>query len=908
MENKKKINWHALGLEDVFKEVRSSEIGLSSREIFLRQEEFGLNRLPGKKIPSIFLIFIRQFLNPLIYILIFAGSISLFLKEFTDAFFIFGAIFFNSILGAWQENKAEKSAAALQNFLKIKTRVRRNGVEKSVNAEDLVVGDIVFLKSGSKVPADLRLFKLKSLLVDESFLTGESRSVEKRIKTLKEDIGLNKRANMVYAGASIISGRAWGVVVEIGLDTEVGKIADIVSSSKDAKSPLIIRMESFTKKISFIILFLCALLAVIAINKGMESKEVFFLVVALAVSSIPEGLPVALTVALSVATTRMSKRNVIVRKLTAVEGLGSCTVIASDKTGTLTVNQQTAKLIYLSSGEKISISGQGYNGVGSLEGEDNFSKERKREIFETVKNSILASEGKLWRSKKIWHHHGDSMDVAFLAMAYKAGINFKEIRSSVDHLLGVPYESEKKYSAKIYKEKDSGDVKIAVKGSVNKVLGFCSNAGLQDNFSDIDKNKIKKEGEILASMGYRVLALAYGKFNFKGESSETFEDKNIKDLNFLSLICFIDPLREGSKKAVEKCKKAGIKVVMVTGDHPATALFIAKDLGIAYSRDDVITGEDLGDVNLEINSQFLDKVSGASVFAGVSPLQKLKIVKTLINSGHFVAVTGDGVNDAPALNQANIGIAMGSGTDVAKETSTMIIFDDNFSSIVGGVEEGRFAYDNIRKVVYFVISSGVAEILIFLVAMIFGMPLPFFAAQLLWINLVTNGIQDISLAFEAGEEDTMKKPPRDPREGVFDRLMTQQTIISGFVMGLVSFLVWYYLLNVLRWEESIARNFLLMLMVLFQNMHVLNCRSETVSTFKVAVSKNFRVFLAILAAQGLHIFATYNPFLQKALQTSPISLREWFYLFLIASSILWSMELFKIFKRKFKKNDSKVTQ
>jgi calcium-translocating P-type ATPase len=905
MEDKKKINWHALNLVDVFKEVNSSESGLNSQEVFLRQEEFGLNKLPGKKIPSIFIIFIHQFLNPLIYILIFAGSISLFLKELTDASFIFGAIFFNAILGTWQENKAERSAAALQNFLKISARVKRHGIEKNVDAEELVVGDIVFLESGVKVPADLRLLSLKSLLVDESFLTGESRPIEKNIETLKKDTGLNKRTNMVYAGASVISGRAWGIVVETGLNTEVGQIANIISSSQDTKPPLIIRMENFTKKISFVILFLCVLLAVIAINKGMDPREIFFLVVALAVSAIPEGLPVALTVALSVATTRMSKRNVIVRKLTAVEGLGSCTMIASDKTGTLTVNQQTAKLIYLSSGKKINISGQGYNGVGSLSDEETFSKETKKEILETVKNSILANEGKLWKSKKVWHHHGDSMDVAFLSMAYKAGFDFEEINSSVEHLLGISYESEKKYSAKIYKEKDSGVTKIAVKGSVNKVLDFCSKIGSYENSSVIDKNKIKKEGENLASMGYRVLALACGEFNFNGESSKTFDEKKIKDLNFLSLICFIDPLRKSSKQAVEKCKSAGIKVVMVTGD-PATALFIAKELGIAYSKEDVVTGDKLGDDNLEITPQFLDRVSGLSVFAGVSPLQKLKIVKALVNSGHFVAVTGDGVNDAPALKQANIGVAMGSGTDVAKETSTMIIFDDNFSSIVGGVEEGRFAYDNIRKVIYFVISSGVAEILIFLVAIIFGMPLPFFAAQLLWINIVTNGIQDISLSFEAGEEGAMERPPRSPKEGIFNKLMTQQTIISGLVMGLISFLVWYYLLNILKWEEGAARNFLLMLMVLFQNLHVLNCRSEISSTFKIAIKKNLVVFFGILAAQSLHIFATYNPFLQRALQTRPVSLEEWFYLFLIASSILWSMELFKFLKRKFKKDDSKI--
>jgi len=903
MENKtndKKMDWHSLEIKAIFEQLKSNKDGLDSHEVFTRQKEFGLNKLPSRKVPNIFIIFFSQFLSPLIYVLIFAGLISLFLKEFTDASFIFGVIVFNAIIGTWQENKAEKNAAALQNLLKIKARVKRHGIEKDINAEELVVGDIVFLESGSKVPADLRLFDCKNLSIDESFLTGESEAVSKSLEKLKKDTPLNKRSNIAYAGASVISGRAWGIVIETGLNTEVGKIADIISSSQKTKPPLIIRMESFTKRVSFIILFLCLVLAIISIWKGVEPMEVFFLVVALAVSAIPEGLPVALTVALSVATTRMSKRNVVVRQLTAVEGLGSCTMIASDKTGTLTVNQQTAKLIYLPNSKKVNISGQGYNGIGSLDYEDGFNQEDKNIVFEIIKNSVLSNEAKLWRSKKVWHHHGDSMDVAFLAMAYKAGLSLDEINNSVEHLLGIPYESEKRFSAKIYKDKKTEEVRVAVKGSVNRVLDFCSQAGFLESPMSLDKSNIKKEGEALASLGYRVLAVAYGKIDISDFDFKKFEDKKIKNINFLSLVCFIDPLRKDSKQAVQKCKEAGIKVIMVTGDHPATALFISKELGIARSSDQVITGDKLGSADLETTPKFVDLINRTTVFAGVSPLQKLKIVKALVKMGHFVAVTGDGVNDAPALKQANIGVAMGSGTDVAKETSTMIVVDDNFASIVGGVEEGRFVYDNIRKVVYFVLSSGAAEIFIFLLAVIFNLPLPFFAAQLLWLNLVTNGIQDIFLAFEAGEDGVMKRPPRSPQENIFDKLMTQQTLISGLFIGLVVFVVWYYLLNVLNWEEVHARNFLLMLMVLFQNIHLLNCRSELVSIFKISFKKNMLILFAIVAAQLLHIFAIYNPFLSKTLQTQRIRLKEWFYLLLIASSVLLIMEIFKFIKRRQK--------
>lgn len=893
------INWHSLEIKDVFKKLDSSKNGLKSEDIFFRRKEFGLNKLPTQKVPSFFIIFFRQFLSSFIYILIFAGVISLILREFIDAIFIFGVIIFNSILGAWQENKAEKNAAALQNLLKIKAYVRRRGFEKNINAEDLVIGDIVFLESGVKVPADIRLFDTKNLQVDQSFLTGESKSVLKNSEKNKKEEPTNTRSNLVFAGSVVVSGRAWGVVVEIGLKTEVGKIAEIVISAEKNKPPLIIRMESFNKKISYIILFFCLILAITTIYKGFDPREAFFLVVALAVSAIPEGLPIALTVALSVATTRMSKKNVIVRKLTAVEGLGSCTMIASDKTGTLTVNQQTAKLIYLPSGELLDVTGQGYNGEGEIKGQKGLQKNSQQTIEKIIKTVVLANEASLWRSKKIWYNHGDSMDVAFLALAYKAGFKTEKIKNSINSLLDIPYESERRYAAKIYFDKKTEKNKISIKGSVDKVLDFCSFIKVDGKKVTIDKNFLKKKGVELASLGYRVLAVAEGEYNLDKELTlQNFTDKKIKNLEFLSLVCFIDPLRPESKEAILKCKQAGVEVIMITGDHPATALFIAKELNIANSIKDVITGDKLGPGKDKITPEFLRIVSKTKVFAGVSPLQKLKIVKALVKLGHFVAVTGDGVNDAPALKQANIGVAMGSGTDVAKEASTMIISDDNFSSIVEGIEEGRFAYNNVRKVVYFVISSGVAEIIIFVFAILLGMPLPLFAVQLLWLNVVTNGIQDVSLAFEPGEKGVMKKPPRSPKEGIFNELMIKQTIISGLIMGLLAIGAWVYLINILGWGKDASRNIILILMVLFQNIHVLNCRSEETSIFKMSFKKNLILLFGILLAQILHVAITYNPFMQKVLKVSPINFNEWIILLFLASLVLFSMELFKLIRRK----------
>jgi P-type Ca2+ transporter type 2C len=901
-KDKYSISWHFLEIKDVFKQVGSSEKGLSEEEVFSRQEKLGLNKLPSKKAPNIFIIFFRQFLSPLIYILIVAGIISLILAEWVDALFIFAVILLNSFLGAWQEGKAEKNASALQNLLKIKARVRRDGVEKNINAEKLVVGDIVFLESGVKSPADIRLFDAKRIQVDQSFLTGESELVKKDTEKNKKDNAVNNRSNMVFAGSTVASGRAWGVVVETGLRTEVGKIADIVIAAQKIKPPLILRMEKFNKKIFFIVLFFCLFLAILTISQGTKPVEAFFLVVALAVSAIPEGLPVALTVALSVATTRMSKKKVIVKKLAAVEGLGSCTMIASDKTGTLTVNQQTAKLIYLPSGQEIKISGQGYNGEGEIENKKSLSENDKESLNEVIKATVLANEATLKKKAKFWRYNGDSMDVAFLALAYKNNLSIDNINASYKKLLEIPYESERRYAGEIYEDVSNKKSRIAIKGSVEKVLGFCSSVKINGKRVDIDRNKIRQKGEELASSGFRVLAVAEGDFDYDKEINlDNFKDKMIKNLNFLSLVCFIDPLRKESKDAVMKAKEAGVQVSMITGDHPATAFFIAKEIGIAYSLDEVITEKELGPAEKEITPEFLKIISKTKVFAGVSPLQKLKIVDALSKLGHLVAVTGDGVNDAPALKQANIGVAMGSGTDVAKETATMIVIDDNFSSIVRGIEEGRFAYDNVRKVVYLAISCGAAEVIIFLLAVFFKMPLPLFAAQLLWLNVVTDGIQTIALAFESGEKGAMKRPPRPPKEGVFNKMMINQTLFAGLIMGLLSFGAWFYFINIVNLDENVARNLILTLMVLFQNFHTFNCRSEITSTFKIAIRKNLILFFGVLGVQALHIGATYTPFMQKILKIQPISINQWILLLVLSSTVLWGMEIFKLFRRKARK-------
>lgn len=887
--------WHSIEKEEVFELLKTSPEGLDSAAVKERFASFGPNKLPEKHKISIWKIIISQLINPLIFILIAAAIASILIGEGEDAIFIFLVILINTAIGAYQEFNAEKSAASLQKLLRIRSKVKRDGAEKYLDSEELVPGDLVFLESGNKVPADLRMIEVQGLEIDESFLTGESQAVIKNTEVVKKETVVADRKNIAYAGSTVMSGRGIGICIGTGLDTEVGKIAQHVSEGESAKPPLIHRMEKFTKKIAYIVIVLSVILAVLLRIQGMDMAAIFFFVVALAVSAIPEGLPVSLTVALAVATKRMAKRNVIVRKLTSVESLGSCTVIASDKTGTLTVNQQTVKKILLANGESFHVLGEGYNGEGQIYLEEKnellSDLEKHSDLRKIIEVSMLANEAGLKFKEGQWEHHGDAMDVALLGLGYKAHMNPTEIRNTFKLKGKIPYESEKKFAAAFYQR--GTKTFCGLKGAVETVLEFCS---FPENTPSI-KERIHQQADDLATNGYRVLAFAEGLVS-KFKNSETDLENQIPSLEFLGLICFIDPLRAEAKPAVEKCKKAGIKVIMITGDHPATAANIATELGIQENNHTVVTGKMLSQSGNPENQKFKDLVLSTSVFARVSPQQKLEIVDSLIKAGEFVAVTGDGVNDAPALRRANIGVAMGSGTDVAKDVGAMIVVDDNFSSIVAGVEEGRFAYDNVRKVIYLLVSTGAAEVFMFLMAIIAGLPLPLLAVQLLWLNLVTNGIQDKALAFEAGEPETMGRKPRKPSEGIFNQIMSKQILISGFFIGAIAFGYWFYLINYQNMEEQYARNLVLLLMVFLQNFHIFNCRSERKSTFRIPLLKNIWLIILVLAAQGVHIASMHIPFMQGLLRIHPITLREWGIILSLALPIILIMEVFKIFYNK----------
>lgn len=883
--------WHALSAEEALKRLKSAEGGLSADEARQRRERFGPNQLPSKEPPGLLSILLHQFMSPLIYILLVAGAVSLLLGETTDAAFIMAVLVLNAGIGTWQEWRAERSAAALQQLLVVQARVRRGGKEETLSAEELVPGDIVLLESGNRVPADLRLLKARNLAVDESLLTGESLAVEKTASPVDEKKAVSDRASMAFAGSTVTSGRGEGLVAATGLRTEVGRISESVTESASEKPPLLVRMERFAHQISYIVVGASALLALVAVWRGVPWAEVFFLAVALAVSAIPEGLPVALTVALSVATSRMARRKVIVRKLTAVESLGSCQVIASDKTGTLTVNQQTVTLIQDAAGGRFAVSGEGYKGEGSVEREEGGPPEEKAAALleDLARASILCNEGALARENGDWKHSGDVMDVALLALGHKLGLDPEKVRKGHPAVAAIPFESERRYAAVFYR--DNGHVGVAVKGAAEKILPLCREMRTPEGKADVETERLEKDAIKLAEEGFRVLAVAAGRTE-GGFSKEEPDEKDLPPLTLLGLVGFIDPLRPEAKEAVASCRKAGLEVMMITGDHPATAAAIARELGIADEASDVITGDELEKWGETDSPEYIEQARSHHVFARVSPLQKLHIVEGLVNGGVFVAVTGDGVNDAPALRRANIGVAMGSGTDVAKDTAEMIVTDDSFASIVAGVEEGRHAFANVRKVIYLLISTGAAEVLLFLLAILAGLPLPLFAVQILWLNLVTNGIQDVALAFEGGEPGAMRRPPRRPTEGIFNRLMVEQTLVSGLVMGLISFGSWHWMLAN-GWPEGTARNTLLMLMVLLQNVHVFNCRSEYESAFRVPLRRNRVLVAGVLAAHGLHILSLHVPFMQTVLRTEPISLAQWGTLLLLALPLLGVMEIFK---------------
>jgi P-type Ca2+ transporter type 2C len=878
-------DWHTKEIPTLLDELSTTEKGLTATEATKRLKAHGLNSLPRQPTPTWWQVLGRQFKSPLIYILVVAAVVSTLLGDYTDAIFIGMVLLLNAIIGGVQEWRAERSAQALQKLLQFHTTVERDGELLEIDAEQVAPGDMIWLESGNRVPADIRLLMTHGLEVDESLLTGESLAVLKDpARSGDFQTPLADRYNMAHAGSTIIRGRGKGLVVATGKQTAIGQIAMDVLSVSSGKPPLLVRMERFSYVVAIAVLVASTVLALIGILlHGQSFQEMFMFGVAMAVSAIPEGLPIALTVALAIGTTRMAARGVIIRRLSAVEGLGSCTLIASDKTGTLTCNELTVREIHLAQGEVFNITGEGFSPEGQVLFKDRPVNDAQRSLLEgLVRSAVLCNEGDLHRSSETWIWRGDPTDIALLSMGHKLNWNRNTVLERFPQVNQIPFEPEYQFSAS-YHESD-GATKVFIKGAPERVLAMC-------DIPEYGKSgkQFQSTAEDLARKGYRVLALAQGKVAEELDPAQVPSEPG--NLEFLGFVGMIDPLRPGARDAVVACGVSGITVSMVTGDHPITALAISRELGLAAHAEQVVTGTELlGKSDEELQ----EIVQNARVFARVAPHQKLKLVQALRNSGHFVAVTGDGVNDAPALRAANIGIAMGkSGTDVARDAAELVISDDNFATIVNGIEEGRIIYDNVRKVIYLLVSTGAAEIVLLTLAVVLGMPLPLLPVQLLWLNLITNGIQDVALAFEPSEGDVLNRQPRKPDEPIFNRLMIERTVIAALVMGITGFLFFILLLRA-GWSESSARNALLLLMVLFENVHIANCRSETKSAFAISIFRSPILIYGVVGAFLIHLLAMYLSLGQTFLRTEPVDITTWMLAFGCALSILLVMEIHKL--------------
>lgn len=889
------MSYHTKDIDNVLSLLNTSQHGLENSDASRRLIQYGKNVLPKASHINIVYLFLKQFLDPLIYVLLFAAFISLFIGEYTDAGFIFFVLIINAIIGFTQEYSAQRSAASLDALVTNIAKVIRSGDTHEINSENLVAGDIVLLESGDMVPADLRLINQQELHIDESLLSGESLPVEKDAASLlEEDSLIQERVNMAFSGTLVTNGRAMGVVTATGIHSELGKIAEDVLQRVKIKPPLLIRMEAFTWRLAWVMGFITLLIAAIVLYQGMPWIDVFFLSVALAVSAIPEGLPVGITVALAISIRRMAKRNVIARNLVSVEALGSCTYIATDKTGTLTRNEISVENIAFPNEAPLFLPTHGIiNSDQHQQYRQNFPLSQQPLIDELGIAMVLANEAFLGHQKDGWSYHGDSMDVALLIMGHNLGLYRAELLHEWKPISLIAFESARRYSATMHIKNEQ--YFVFTKGAFESIIEMCSKMKTAEGIVDIDKAAILEQAHQLAKKGYRVLAAASA--SIIPSDKKNLHENDLKQLTYLGLTGMIDPLRDESKAAINACHTAGIDVAMLTGDHPDTAYAIANQLGLVQTPEQIITSRELQQI-IHDKSQPIESLKNKLVYARLEPHQKLDIVTSLQSSGHFVAMTGDGANDAPALRAAHVGVAMGqSGSAIARETADIILTDDNFSSIIAGIEEGRIAYNNVRKVVHLLISTGAGEIVLFLMALLFSLPIPLTAIQLLWLNLVTNGIQDVALAFEPGEGDELSKPPRKPDEPIFNRVMIERVLLSALVIGLVAFSCFYYLLNT-GMSVDAARNGTLVLMVLFENIHAMNSRSETKSVLQQSLLQNKLLIYSIIGSQLLHIIVMNIPAAANVLSIQPVSLLEWSQYLFISLSLLIVSEVYKLYRNR----------
>lgn len=884
------MKWYQLDTKTVFTESGARPEGLTALEVEERLQRFGPNSLPEEEGLSRLKILLHQFKSPLIYILIVAAIVTAILKEYIDTGVIVAVVILNAIVGYLQEFKAETSVRALKNMVVAKARVLREGKEEEVPSQDLVPGDIVLLASGAKVPADLRLFEVNELRAEEAALTGESLPVQKTVNAIAEDhLTAGDQTNMAFMGTSIVNGRARGIVVETGRRTVLGQIARDVKELSVTETPLQRKIVRFAQFIGILVLGSAAAIIVLGLFLGMTLKELFITAVAAAVATVPEGLPIVVTVTMAIGITRMARRNAIMRKLSAVETLGSTTVICSDKTGTLTKNEMTVKAVY-DGRHAFEVTGSGYDPEGRILHEWEPTDEASLKGLRTLlRIGLLCNESRMIEEDGLLRVDGDPTEGALIVSAMKAGLDLDAEKKKHPQLGIIPFESDRGFMATLHQH--NGKRLIFLKGAPERVLDMCTNLSSGEA---INRTEIERIAERFAEDGLRVLAMAYKEVD-QGTPGEAFTHDHLgTDLILAGLQGMIDPPRPEAMEAISGCKEAGIRVAMITGDHAVTASAIGRMIGLGERKAPAITGKEL---EMMSDDDLFSRVQDTTVYARVSPQHKLRIVQQYMRHGEVVAVTGDGVNDAPALKAAHIGAAMGrTGTDVAREAADMVVTDDNFASIFHAVEEGRIVFDNIRKVTMFLIPTGFAAILSILASMLLDIPIPFVAAQLLWINLVTNGLQDVALAFEPGEKDIIKRKPRSTKEGIMSGIMVRRSIIVGI---LISVGVVYNFSSALSDGSSVehARTIAMTTMVIFQFFHAWNSRSETQSIFRLNPLGNPFLFYSMIAASLAQIAVIYVPALQWVFRTDTLSGGEWLHIVAVAISVIVAVEIDKFLQR-----------
>lgn len=860
------IKWHLLTKEALFENLETASRGLSTTEARERLRRYGPNTLAQADAINLWRLLLDQVTSPLIYVLFIAAAIAVWVGEHVDAGVILCIVTLNALIGFFQELKAEKSVLGLKSLLAPQATVLRDGEERTVPIEELVPGDVVVLASGSIVPADLRLIAVTELRADESALTGESVPSAKTAGPLEDPaLSAGDQVNMAFKGTAIVHGRGLGVAVATGEATLLGSIAREMRAVGLVKPPITVRFERFAKQLSLAVVVASAGLFVIGIMAGESVKDMFLMAVAAFVSAVPEGLPIVVTIAMAAGVHRMAGHNVIVRNLPAVETLGSTTVICSDKTGTLTVNEMTVRVL-TDGTDRYEVTGQGADPAGEIlrDGQP-CTVAKSASLGAMLFTGVLCNESRIREQDGIRTFEGDPTETALLTAAQKGGLQPLREREAFPRLDWLPFESERGSMATLHAV-DARTFAL-VKGAPERLLGACSHDAAG---GPLDVAKTRELVSAMARQGLRVLLLARKDFP---EGNRFLQEDDLRTgLTFLGLAGLIDPPRPEAAQAVAGCRRAGIRIKMLTGDHPETAVAVASMIGLASAGDAVFTGRELDRMD---ERAFDQAVAAGSVFARVMPTRKLAIVETLKRQGQVVAVTGDGVNDAPALKAAHLGVAMGrKGTDVAREAADMVLTDDSIRSIYHAVREGRVMFDNLRKAVFFLLPTGLAELLAIMATMLMGLPLPFVPTQILWINLVTNGLQDVALALEPAEPDVLSRPPRPLNEGILNRALLWRTLVVGTTIA--AGVVWYF-----QWlyhaghSLELCRTGAVTTMVFFQFFQVLNCRSETRSIFHLNPFSNMFLLVSLIGAGLAQVAAVHWSGAQWIFRMVPLSAAQW---------------------------------